>query len=1137
MAFQAMAQVSNLRRKKIPAQGSFKLDSLSIVPKTFSILGIDTSFYMIDETRAVITWKKQIVKDSVDVLYRVFPYNLYSSSQRYSFDSISNNFVAVRKIGQTNASQYSLFNFGKLDYKGSLGRNLSVGNNQDAVFNSQLNLQLNGYLGDSIQLSAAITDNNIPIQPDGTTQQLNEFDKILLEFSKEKWKVSLGDIDIRQEQSYFLNFYKRLQGLSYRQDVDFGKNIHSSTLMSGAVAKGKFARNIITPIEGNQGPYRLQGNNNEIFFIILAGTERVYIDGVQVQRGEDQEYVINYNTAEITFTPKQLITKDTRIQVEFEYADRNYLNTMLYVNEQLDFNNKLKIFVSAYQNNDAKNSPINQTLDNPQKQFLANLGDSIQNAFYPFSMRDTFSVTKILYAKIDTVYNGIHDSIFVYSANPDSAKYSLTFSEVGFQKGNYLPVYNGANGKVYQWVQPLNGLPQGSFEPAIFLVTPKLQQLVSLGALYALDKKTNLYAEFSASNTDINTFSDKDKNSDKGLAGKFSLERNDSLLLKNKKVYALQTIAGYEWVHKNFTPIERLRPVEFARDWGLPILLQAATEQLPTFQVKISDEKNNYLQYNFSSYLRSDHFRGIRNIVSESQNIKGYQFTGIFNLTNSTTPFDKGYYLRPFVDVHKTFASFKNLTAGASWALEHNETRNQAADTVTPYSFAFETISAYINSDASRANTFSFTYFTRKDKTPFGRELVPVDRSHNFSFQSAVLKNKNSQLRFTVSYRLLNVFDTTITTQRTDKSLLGRVDYSLIAWKGFLTGNFLYETGAGQEPKRDFSYIEVPAGQGQYAWIDYNNDGVQQLNEFEIALFPDQAKFVRIYTPTNQYVKSGYSQFNYSFSLNPKLISKYIHPENFSKFISRFYFQSALQTFKKQISGGSPAINPLKSPIADTTLLNLNYYLSNTLSFNKFSPSWGADISNITNYNKSLLTYGFETLQISEWAIKGRVNIAKIYTLEYVQKYGSNSLSTPSFVNRNYDLKIITAEPKLTYFPGNALRLQAGYQYILKNNTPLFGGEKAVFNNINLESKYNTFSNTSITGKFTFSNINFSGTTNTTISYIMLDGLLPGKNYLWSLSLTKRLINNLEISVDYEGRKPGTSPTIHTGRASIRALF
>lgn len=1136
MGYTALAQVSNLRKKKIVAQGIVQLDTLPIVPHTFFAIGVDTSFYALDELRALLTWKKKPAPDSIDITYRVFPFVLYSSAQRYSYDSISNIFVAAPQALQTGSPSNKLFNFGKLDYKGSLGRNLSFGNTQDAVFNSQLNLQLNGYLGDSIQLSAAITDNNIPIQPDGTTQQLNEFDKILLEFSKEKWKISLGDIDIRQEQSYFLNFYKRLQGMAFRQDLDLGKNIHSSTLMSGAIAKGKFARNILTPLEGNQGPYRLQGNNNELFFIVLAGTERVYIDGEQVQRGEDQDYVINYNTAEITFTPKHLITKDTRLQVEFEYADRNYLNTMLYVNEQIDIKQKLKIFVSAYQNKDAKNSPINQTLDNPQKQFLANLGDSIQQAFYPYAVRDSFSVTKILYAKIDTVYNGIHDSIFVYSTNPDSAKYSLSFTEVGALKGNYIPLYNGANGKVYQWVQPVNGVPQGSFEPAVFLVTPKLQQLVSLGASYLLNDHTTIRAELAASNADINTFSAIDKNSDKGLAGKFSIERNDTLQIKNKS-YNLQALVGYEWVHKNFTPIERLRPVEFARDWGLPILLTPATEQLPALSVKLTDAQQNYVQYNFSSYLRSDHFKGIRNILSLFQQINGWNFTGIFNLTNNKTPFDKGYYLRPSVDIHKTFSSWHNFTAGASWALEHNETRNMLTDTVTPFSFAFETISVYLNSDKARPNNWSFTYFTRKDQTPFQRELMAIDHSHNFSLQADLLKNPNRQLRLTASYRILDVKDTMHTTLRADKSLLGRMDYSMIAWKGFFTGNFLYETGAGQEPKRDFSYIEVPAGQGQYAWIDYNNDGVQQLNEFELALFPDQAKYVRIYTATNVYIKAAYSQFNYAFSLNPKAVAKWIHPQKLSAFISRFYFQSALQAYKKQIAAGRSFINPIKNPLADTSLLNLNYFLSNTLSFNKFSTVWRLDVSNITNYNKSLLTYGFETLQQNAWEMKGRVNIAKAYMLEFTQRLARNSLSTPSFVNRNYRLKVISSEPKLTYFPGTALQLIAGYQYMLKTNIPEFGGEKAVFSNIRLEGKYNTFSNTSITAKFTFSNINFTGLANTTVSYIMLDGLQPGKNYLWSIGFTKRLINNLEISVNYEGRKPGTAAVIHTGTASVRALF
>lgn len=1133
-----IAQTSNLRKKNISAKGIVIIDSLSIVPNSLTIQNIDTSFYSLDFVNAVISWKKSIAKDSVAIQYRIFPSRLNYIAHRYSYDSIRNNFVVERPKRTGNfRTDNSLFNFGNLTYNGSFGRSLSVGNTQDAVFNSQLNLQINGIIGDSIQIAAAITDNNIPIQPDGTTQQLNEFDRILLQFKKKNWEINLGDIDLRRNNSYFLKFYTRLQGISYEQNFTINKNTSDNLLVSGAIAKGKFARNVLVVQEGNQGPYRLEGNNNELYFVVLAGTEKVFIDGVQMQRGEDQDYVINYNTAEITFTPKQMITKDKRVQVEFEYADRSFLNSMLYGSNTISFGKKFTFNVSAYSNSDAKNSPINQTLTTDQKQFLANLGDSIQNAYYPVAGKDSFSTTKIMYKRIDTVYNSLHDSIYVFSTNADSAQYNLSFVEVGANKGNYILASSDANGKVYQWVAPQNSILQGSYEAAAFLITPKQQQVISVSGEYKLNENTIVAAELASSKYDVNTFSEKQKNNDVGYAGKFSFFKKAKWNTASGKQLFFSGNSSYEWVNQNFRPVERLRAVEFTRDWGLPIITSYATEQLPSINLQMNDDKKNSIQYQFSSYLRSDGYKGYRNIITHTQSLKGWQLYDVFNITNINMPFDKGFYLRPTIDVSKTLYKMKNYVAGASYALEHNEIRNSSKDTITPVSFAFETLSAYIKSDQSKANKWAFTYFTRSNQLPYGSALTQTDRSHNYNFQTELLQNKNHQFRLNVTYRQLFVTNSKLISQQSDNSLLGRAEYAINEWNGFVNGNVIYEIGAGQEQKRDYSYIEVAAGLGQYTWNDYNGDGIPQLNEFEIAQFQDQAKYIRVFTPTNVYIKANYNQFTYSLSLNPKVLASSIHNKKLKSLVTRFYFQSSVQTGQKQIASGHPLYNPFQHNINDSSLLALNYIISNTLSFNRSSSVWGTDITQLTNYNKSLLTYGFESHRLQQWNSKAHVNIQKVYTIEMAESMGVNSLITPSFSNRNYIIHSYYLQPRLAYTASTKFRLQASYNVEQKKNEIEYGGEKSLSNSLIFEGRYNAVSNASLNAKFTINNIKYQGLDNTTTSYIMLNGLLPGKNYLWNINFTKRLINNLEISFEYEGRKSGENRTVNIGRASVRALF
>ncbi|MCK7517383.1 MAG: hypothetical protein MZV64_06500 [Ignavibacteriales bacterium] len=80
----------------------------------------------------------------------------------------------------------------------------------------------------------------------------------------------------------------------------------NSAYFSVASSRGKFVSNSLIGVDGVQGPYRLTGLNGEREIIAIAGTEKVFLDGIELKRGENNDYVIEYSNAQLTFYSKEI---------------------------------------------------------------------------------------------------------------------------------------------------------------------------------------------------------------------------------------------------------------------------------------------------------------------------------------------------------------------------------------------------------------------------------------------------------------------------------------------------------------------------------------------------------------------------------------------------------------------------------------------------------------------------------------------------------------------------------------------------------------------------------------------------------------------------------------------------------------
>lgn len=420
-------------KKVIATRDTIQLENFSINSDFFELLNtknqpIDSTFYKVDFQKGTLLLNEKFtsVSDTLVINYLNYPdfltkeYSLYKNSQVVSNDVGTDK---LYKIDNDNGKKVTPFD--GLNTTGSITRGVTVGNNQNTVLNSNLDLQITGKISDKVSLRASLQDNNIPLQDGGYSQKLDQFDNIFMELFSDDWNIRAGDVFLENRKTQFLSFNKKVQGVAASVDFDTAKS-KTNVFASVSFVKGQYAKSTFTGQEGNQGPYKLKGQNGELYVLVISGSERVYVNGTLLKRGENNDYVIDYNAGEIVFTSLFPINSEMRINVEYQYSERNYNRLVTYAGATRE-NKSWSFGGYIYSENDLKNQPLQQNLSTEQVQILSQAGDDPNLMKAPSAYEDTYSENKILYKK--TIVNGIE--IYEYSNNSEDVLYNVKFSLVG----------------------------------------------------------------------------------------------------------------------------------------------------------------------------------------------------------------------------------------------------------------------------------------------------------------------------------------------------------------------------------------------------------------------------------------------------------------------------------------------------------------------------------------------------------------------------------------------------------------------------------------------------------------------------------------------------------------------------------
>lgn len=1048
----------------------------------------------------------------IRLIYKIFPYTIQKSyAHRQIQQRVFGAPTSPADIPLTNSGSVEEDYAAQLSKSGSITRGVTVGNNRGLKVNSALNINVSGKVGDNVEVIAALTDQTTPIQPEGTTQNLQEIDKVFVQIKTDELAATMGDFQIQYDKTQFGQYNRKLQGAMGEANYD-----RIQARSSAAISRGKYySMKIEGPqLEGNQGPHQLTGDRGQIDIIVLAGTERIFVDGELMIRGETNDYIIDYASAQITFSRKRLITSDSRITVDFQYSDEQYRRNLYSASVNSTFwNNKVNVGAIYLHEADDKDNPLDFTLTDDYRQILQAAGDVQANAVFS-------GVTYV--GPGEGRYNLI-DSVYVY-AGEKQGEYNIIFSDVGYKYGTYK--YTGS--ATFEYVDSKQD--SGRYAPVVLLPLPKSHDILDLSLSFSPHQAINISTEYALSNYDQNTFSSLDAQDNIGLAQNWILNfRPNQLKMFGKNLGRLALTGTYKKVNNTFNDIDRTNEVEYNRRWDLTgdigreeVVQEARVVYDHTSSFSIGGE---YGTIQKGDYFQSDRWQLQNSFDREKWPSYNYQVEHIQR--DYTTKSQTSDWWRQRGETEWDIWKVKPL-----FEYEGEVKKENWSDSVYT-GLKFDDITGgleirpfeklLVSGRVSQRENLDYVGFDRFEKESFAN-------TQNVQVELQRVRNFTASLDLT--HRIKNYANSETPNSRTD---LAELQMQLTPWKRAINANWNYRISNTATARKERVYIKVPEGEGNYR-LD------EDLNEYVYDPLGDH--ILRILT-TDQLIPTIEMKTSTRLRFEP------------SNIIGRSSTLDSTTSFwKKSLSAlSSETYVALEERtetdnVMDVYLLRTNTFRqeeSTILGYMQFRQDLylferSRDFSLRYRYrtrdelNNQFLEGGEERIE-RENAMRLTTRLSELFSSqsELTQKRTARFFNYAGKQNR--DIFATQLNSDLSFTPTSIFKIALEGRLSWEEDVVYEAPTKVQSYGLIPRLTYSFRNKGRLRGEFEWSYVD-AKPKDRVLPYEMANGRSIGQSTRWDIRFDYRINSVIQATLSYSGRnEPERERVIHTGRAQVTASF